>query len=319
MKSSFFPAETKVPLLGQDAHLCRLRTTFGGHTVFLFGDAPDDFAIGGNKVRFYEFLLPDILQKKPQVLLTSGSLYSNHIRVSAEIAKRYGMECHLILTADHPGEEYLAQKNNLSLAVALGAKCVFAGGFAAMLKIEEYKKQLTQQGISYYHVPNAGHAPGAFRAYADVMGEAYARLSALSVSPSRIFLPCASGTTAAGVMEGAALLRSAGTAVPDVTVFRVSNSPRGAERGIRELLRGAEGYPGALACDSLPEIADCGKNDYGKPDAELLALREQIFREEGVLLDRTYNINAFYGMVKSLEAHPGTSDVLYLHTGGFSE
>lgn len=319
MAQSFFPAAAKVPLLQLEPRLFCLKNTYGGHRVYVYGDDPADFALGGNKVRFYEFLLPDILQKKPQVLLTSGSLYSNHIRVSAEIAKKYGMECHLIITAEHPGEEYLAQKNNLSLAIALGAKCVFTGGFAAMLKIEEYKKQLTQQGISYYHVPNAGHAPGAFRAYADVMGEAYARLSALSVSPSRIFLPCASGTTAAGVMEGAALLRSAGTAVPDVTVFRVSNSPRGAERGIRELLGAAESYSGAIPCADVPSIRDCGKNAYGKPDEELLSLRQSVWNGEGLLLDRTYNINAFYGMVKELEKRPGNDDVLYLHTGGFSE
>ena len=81
------------------------------------------------------------------------------------------------------------------------------------------------------------------------------------------------------------------------------------------------------ASDYLPQgfeadvvsVQDCGKNDYGQPDEELLALRAKLLAQDGIQLDPTYNINAFYGMVQQLMQTPGTGDVLYINTGGYTE
>jgi len=319
MVNMLFPNNPKFALIDHPARLYKLNETYGGHTVWVWGDDPDGFAFGGNKVRFYEYLIPRIIDSKASTIVTSGSLYSNHVRVSAEVAKRLGLDCHLFITADKPSDEFLSAQNNVTMAEKLGAKIIYGGSFAAMLKIEEYKKQLAEVGTSYFHVPNAGHDNGAIRAYADVTVDALSKLFGLNVNPERIFVPCASGTTAAGVMEGCALIRHEGMPAPSVTAFRVGNSQKGAERGVRELLDHALEFTGAVSVDEPVDVRDCGKNAYGCPDDELLALRDSVYRENGLLLDRTYNINAFYGMINYLEQNPGKTDVLYIHTGGWSK
>ena len=320
MTPDLLPCKERYPLLHLESGLVRLRSCPGGHTVWMWRDDPGDFAFGGNKVRFYEYLIPSIIREKPDVLLTVGSLYSNHIRVSASVASLLGIECHILITSDDPGEDYRSKRNNLSLAASTGAKIVFAGSFAALLKLDGYKKELEAEGKKVFLVPNAGHSPGAVRAYAGVVAEAMSRLDGYSVLPERIFLPCASGTTAAGVAVGSAVLSSYGIAMPPVTVFAVGNSTRGAGRGITGLLSEASAeispFPSPVPA---VEVLDCGKNDYGRPDEELLELRRETEKKDGVLLDPTYNINAFYGMTKYLEAHPGASDVLYINTGGMCE
>lgn len=330
MSIDLFPQFEKYPLLAYEPELIKMNMRPGGHRLYAYRDRPDDFAFGGNKVRFYECLIPEIIAKKPDLLLTSGSLWSNHVRVSAEVASRLGIECQILVTDDDPGEAYFKNTNNLSLAKALGARLEFIGAFAAMMKIEEYKKTLAEAGVNFFHVPNAGHSVPAVRAYANVLASALDEMERVGERPARIFLPCASGTTMSGVLAGRECLRSAGKPMPEVTGFAVGNSPRGGARAVRSFLC-ETGKAGAFVpadnpalCENAdfskfaPDVRDCGKNDYGRPDEELLSLRDEVKKSEDLALDPTYNVNAFYGMLKYLEDNPGSDTVLYICTGGFT-
>jgi len=317
--AELFPGSERYRLLTRRPGLARLREAPGGHTVWIWTDDPSDFAFGGNKVRFYEYLIPEILKEKPDVLLSCGSLWSNHIRVSAAVASLLGLECHLLITADDPGENFFKRNpdSNVALARSLGATLRFGGSFAALLKLGEYEKELKESGKKVYTVPNAGHTPYAVRAYASVITEALMAMDGYSARPTRVFLPVASGTTLSGVLTGCEILKGMGVDVPEVTAFAVGNVPRRAQAGVRSLIGEAATVIGGMpAFSPLPDVRDCGKNDYGKPDAELLALRESVQKTDGITLDPTYNINAFYGMIKYLEEHRGIEDALYICTGG---
>jgi len=151
------------------------------------------------------------------------------------------------------------------------------------------------------------------RAYARVIDETLAELEGRKIHPTAIYLPCASGTTQAGILCGA-VKRS----LPPVVSFAVANTTARAEKGISRLIKSASEYlPQGFTAEKAV-VQDCGKNEYGHPDEELLALREEIFKRDGIELDPTYNINAFYGMVGQLLQTPGTGDVLYINTGGYT-
>ncbi len=298
-------------LLTKKPQILLLSEKVNGHRIFMYRDDPDDFGFGGNKVHFFEYLIPEIIREKPDVLVTSGAMYSNHIRVTAQVAARLGIACKLFLT-----EEELPNttSGNVALAQKYGAEVQCIGHAMALLKIGEYVKMLEESGKKVFWVPNGGHTPGAVRAYAQVMDETLGELERQKIHPATIYLPCASGTTQAGVLCGAAKRK-----LPPVVSFAVANTQKKAEKGITRLIQSAAEY---LPQDFAPDrvmVQDCGKNDYGHPDGELLALREQIIKQDGIQLDQTYNINAFYGMIRELEQTPGTEDVLYINTGGYTE
>ncbi len=317
--AELFPGSEKYPLLKKRPGLARLRECPGGHTVWLWTDDPSDFQFGGNKVRFYEYLIPEIIKAKPDVLLTCGSLYSNHIRVSAAVASLLGLECHILVTSDDPGPEFLSANPgcNVALALSLGARLRFGGGFAALIKLGEYERELKEAGRNVFTVPNAGHTPYAVRAYASVVTEALMAMDGYSVKPSRVFMPISSGTSMSGVLTGLELLSGMGVDAPPVTAFAVGTNPRRSQAGVRSLTAEAQtSVPGMPSFSPTPDVRDCGKNDYGRPDPELLSLRAEVLKNDGIALDPTYNINAFYGMTKFLEAERGAEDVLYICTGG---
>jgi len=298
-------------LLTKKTQLLPLSETVNGHRIFMYRDDPEDFGFGGNKVRFFEYLIPDILKEKPDVLVTSGSMYSNHIRVTAQVAAHLNIPCKLFLTEEELPDTLFG---NTALAKSYGAEFHCVGHFAALLKIDEQVKILEASGKKVFTVPNGGHAPGAVRAYAKVIDETLEELEGRKIYPTAIYLPCASGTTQAGVLCGAAKRK-----LPPVISFAVANTPIRAEKGINRLIHSASEYlPDGFTTDKV-SVEDCGKNDYGHPDEELLALRKRILEKEGIPLDPTYNINAFYGMMKKLQQTPGKGDVLYINTGGYTE
>ena len=298
-------------LLTKKPQILLLSEKVNGHRIFMYRDDPDDFGFGGNKVHFFEYLIPEIIREKPDVLVTSGAMYSNHIRVTAQVAARLGIECKLFLTEEEMTEPFVG---NVALAKSYGAEIQCIGHAMALLKIGEYVKQLEESGKKVFWVPNGGHTPGAVRAYAQVMDETMEELEKQKVHPTTIYLPCASGTTQAGVLCGAAKRK-----LPPVVSFAVANTQKKAEKGIVRLIQSAAEYlPQGFAPEEVT-VHDCGKNDYGRPDEELLALREKIIKQDGIQLDPSYNINAFYGMIKELEQTPGTGDVLYINTGGYTE
>ena len=297
-------------LLTKEPQLLSLSETINGHRIFMYRDDPEDFGFGGNKVRFFEYLIPEILKEKPDVLVTSGSMYSNHIRVTAQVAAHLGISCKLFLTEEELPESLFG---NIALAKNYGAEFQCVGHFAALLKINEYVKMIEAEGKKVFLVPNGGHTPGAVRAYAQVIDETLAELEERKIHPATIYLPCASGTTQSGILCGGAKRK-----LPPVISFAVANTPAKAEKGIARLIKSASEYlPQGFAADNIT-VQDCGKNDYGHPDEELLALRSKILEQEGISLDPVYNINAFYGMVQQLMQTPGTEDVLYINTGGYT-
>lgn len=298
-------------LLTKKPQLLSLSEKINGHRIFMYRDDPEDFGFGGNKVHFFEYLIPEIIKEKPDVLVTSGAMYSNHIRVTAQVAAHLGIECKLFLTEEELPDTLFG---NVALAKRYGAEMQCIGHAMALLKIGEYVKMLEESGKKVFWVPNGGHTPGAVRAYAQVMDETLEELERQKIHPTTIYLPCASGTTQAGVLCGAAKRN-----LPPVISFAVANTPTKAERGIGRLIQSASEYlPQGFTPDNV-SVQDCGKNDYGRPDEELLALRAKILKQDGIQLDPTYNINAFYGMVRKLEQTPGTGDVLYINTGGYTE
>ncbi len=303
-------AENRYQLLKKKSQIVCLSQKVNGHRIFMFRDDPEDFGFGGNKVRFFEYLIPEIIDAKPQKLVTSGSMFSNHIRVTAQVAALLGIPCELFLTEDQLPETLYG---NVALAKEAGAEFNCIGHFAALLKIEELMNQYKEEGINVFRVQNGGHTPGAVRAYAGVVREALDELDAKGVRPAKIFLPCASGTTHAGVLCG-----GADRALPPVVSFAVANKPVKAQRGISRLITAAEQYlPAGFTPDEI-SVLDCGKSDYGHPDEELLTLRAELLKTDGIELDPTYNINAFYGMLQALEEMPGEEDVLYINTGGYT-
>lgn len=92
-----------------------------GITLSLKRDDFNGFGGGGNKVRKLEFLMADALAQKAGVLITTGGHQSNHARMVAAAARKFGMEAVLVLRGNAPTE----YQGNLLLDRLFGATLEF--------------------------------------------------------------------------------------------------------------------------------------------------------------------------------------------------
>src|SRR5690606_40663684 len=65
--------------------------------IWIKRDDLTPLAMGGNKTRKLEYLGADALRAGADTLVTAGAIQSNHVRQTAALAARLGMECHALL------------------------------------------------------------------------------------------------------------------------------------------------------------------------------------------------------------------------------
>src|SRR3546814_15524172 len=87
--------------------LSRLTDHLGGD-VELYAkreDCNSGLALGGNKLRKLEYIVPDAIASGAATLVTIGGVPSNHTRLVAAVGAKIGRTCHLIHESWVPTED----------------------------------------------------------------------------------------------------------------------------------------------------------------------------------------------------------------------
>src|SRR5690606_38868796 len=91
-----FPRLELVPAATPLEHLDRLSQHMHCDLWVQRDDLPP-LALGGNKARKLEYLAADALRAGADCLVTAGAIQSNHVRQTAALAARLGLDCHALL------------------------------------------------------------------------------------------------------------------------------------------------------------------------------------------------------------------------------
>jgi D-cysteine desulfhydrase len=96
----------------------RLADKYGFKKLLIKRDDLTGFAGGGNKARKLEYDFSEILKGDFDVVLTAGGIQSNHARMTAAAARKYGLDTKLVLG----GPDFNKYDGNLLLDVLFGAE-----------------------------------------------------------------------------------------------------------------------------------------------------------------------------------------------------
>ena len=75
-----------------------------GVDFYLKRDDLTNFGTGGNKLRKLEYFLKDALDQDATMLLTVGGAQTNHGRLTAAVAAKYGLKSAIVSVDEYPGE-----------------------------------------------------------------------------------------------------------------------------------------------------------------------------------------------------------------------
>lgn len=285
--------------------------------IWIKRDDLTPLAMGGNKTRKLEYLGADALRAGADTLVTAGAIQSNHVRQTAALAARLGMECHALLENPIGTSEdcYLHNGNRLLLDLFGTQMEEVAALDDPDAQLEGLAERLRSQGKRPYVLPvggsNALGALGYVRAGVELARQVHAlgeRFAAVVV---------ASGS--AGTQAGLALALA--HAMPElpvigVTVSRPKDTQLPRVQGLIERCAALLGVP-------VPDTLDVQLWDeyhgpcYGQPNEGTQAALHKLASCEGLLLDPVYTGKAMDGLLDGIALSrfaPGP--VLFIHTGG---
>ena len=121
-----------------------------GINVYCKRDDLTNLATGGNKLRKLEYFLKDAQDKGATMLITEGGAQTNHGRLTAAVAAKFGLKCAIITADEYPGEI----SANLLLDGMLGCPVYFVKDMETGKRavIDKY----TAEGEKVYYVTMGG-------------------------------------------------------------------------------------------------------------------------------------------------------------------
>ncbi len=303
----------------------RLREALGGPSrcprILIKRDDLTALGLGGNKARKLEYLVADAQAQGATTLITTGAVQSNHARMTAAAACVAGMRCVLVLTTT---TNVPPLAGNLLLDRLYGATVRLVPAIDPMLAVgqddavvAEVVAEEQAQGRTPYVIPVGGSSGIGVFGYVGGTTELVEQLSAMAVSPSRLYYASGSRGTQAGLTLGALLCeapyRVYGVAVSAGEPEKIERAKRIANEAAMRLE-----LPERLTLTDLVTDQSFIGEGYGIPTEGGLEAIALTARTEAILLDPCYTSKGMAALVqhvRSGELDAGDT-VVFLHTGG---
>lgn len=287
-----------------------------GVDFYIKRDDLTPLAAGGNKLRKLEYALKEALDEGATMVVTTGGVQTNHGRLTAAAAAKFGMRCAIITVGDYPGE----LSANLLLDRILGADVYIEKGditvdFDAL--VEKYIKKFEAEGEKVYFVPVGGSYATGMLGYADCAYELSEQAKAMGIEGARLVTTVGSLGTYIGLFSG---LKSAGS---DLRLTGVAIQPFGKnsfEKAVKLFgdIKDACGIEEEITAEDFDIETDYHFGAYNNAVKEVRDAILYMARKEGILLDPCYTGKTFCGIMDMIEKgkiEKGEA-VIFLHTGG---
>lgn len=291
-----------------------------GVNFYLKRDDMTSIGGGGNKLRKLEYFVAEAQRQNATTLLTVGGAQTNHGRLTAAVAAKYGFKSAIVTTDDYPGET----SANLLLDGFLGCSVYFKPMFKLSEAVEIVKNELESAGEKVYFIPLGGSDALGALGYYDCGIEVAEQLRAIGLMRPYVFVTAGSLGTYLG-LEFARLNRRLSFDLTGISVLpRHGTAAEYAEKLFGEIYKT---YMGTLGfnIDVPPRASQMEINEnyiFGAYNNAVHEVREAIYlmaRKEGIFLDPCYTGKTFYGILDMINRGEieKNSDVVMIHTGGF--
>ncbi|WP_181346902.1 1-aminocyclopropane-1-carboxylate deaminase/D-cysteine desulfhydrase [Thalassobacillus sp. CUG 92003] len=280
------------------------------NNIYIKRDDLTDFALGGNKVRKLEYFIYEALYNNHDCIVTYGGTQSNHCRLTAAAASKYGLKVVLVLSKT----ENFSTGGNYFLYSLFDSEIVWTDINDVPLAIDSTLAELKNRGYSPYFIQGGGHGELGTHAYKVAYDEIIEDQS--NINFDYIFLASGTGTTQAGLEVGKNIVQ-AETNIVGISVAR--NNERGKDvifNSISDYCSSQELNLSIKKDDLIFDDSYIGKG-YGDIYHEVTQTIKNVAKKSGIILDPVYTGKAFYGMLDTLwKKNIKNKNIMFLHTGG---
>ena len=287
--------------------------------------------LGGNKVRKLEYILGDALSKNADIVITSGGVQSNHVRLTIAAANKVGLKAIAVLVGSEP-KRYTG---NTLLDKVLGAEIHFAdinnkeglstGELNRLLDeegerlVQEIKAKYEALGKIVYVIPGGGKMPPGIAGYINATSEIYAQLQEMRLNADYIVTGVGTASTIASLIIGEKLYNTGIKPIGILVTNTLGSAKAYAERVKTEIDGYLKhfGWNLDITLDDIRLFDAYTGEGYGLPSDDGLEAIKTLARSEGLIVDHIYTGKAFAGLLDlSKKEYFGDKNVIFLHAGG---
>jgi 1-aminocyclopropane-1-carboxylate deaminase len=305
-------------------HLPRMTAALGGK-VQIFAkrdDCNSGLAMGGNKLRKLEYIVPDAIASNADTLVSIGGVQSNHTRLVAATAAKLGMKCVVVQESWVAHEDAVYDRvGNIQMTRLMGADSrIVPDGFDIGIRKswEDAIQSVKDAGGKPYGIP-AGASVHKFGGlgYVGFAEEVRVQEAQMKIKFDYIIVCVVTGSTQAGMIVGFA----ADNRADRVIGIDASGTPAQTRTQVRQIV------------DKTAELVELGRNvredeivilsdyaypAYGVPSNETNDAIRFAARTEAMITDPVYEGKSMQGMMDLVKKgyFPEGSKVLYAHLGG---
>jgi 1-aminocyclopropane-1-carboxylate deaminase len=285
-------------------------------------DCNSGLALGGNKLRKLEYIVPDAIASGADTLVSIGGVQSNHTRLVTATAAKIGMKCRLVQESWVPFEDAVYDRvGNILMSRVMGAEIDLVNdGFDIGIR-ESWKNAIEDvkaKGGKPYPIPAGAsvHKYGGL-GYVGFAEEVREQEKALGFKFDYIVVCTVTGSTHAGMAVGfAADGRSQNVIGIDAsgTPQQTRDQVLAIAKNTAELVElGRE-----MTADDIVIKEDYAYPAYGVPSHETNEAIRLVARLEGMMTDPVYEGKSMQGLIDLAQKgfFPEGSKVLYAHLGG---
>ena len=297
-------------------YLKNISKYFGGPNIFNKRDDCTGLATGGNKTRKLEFLIPDAIKHKAELVITIGAVQSNHARQTAAACAVMGLKCLIILEQrlNNAPESYMSS-GNVFLDKLFGADVKVCPKNEDVSKYsEKLIKDIKTKGTNVYFIPGGGSNSIGALGYVECLNEIIKENNKYNFS--QIIHATGSAGTQAGLLAGRKYF-NCNIAVTGICVRHKKDIQ--VDKVYEEAKKTCE----KLNCNTL-DRSDIIVYDeyigtgYGEPTEGMIEAIKLLAKKEAILLDPVYSGKAFAGLIGLIKNKKFTKNdnILFIHTGG---
>ena len=297
-------------------HLKNVSKHLDGPNIFIKRDDCTGLATGGNKTRKLEFLIPDAIKNKAELIVTVGAIQSNHARQTAAACSLKGLKCLIILEQrlKDPPDAYM-NSGNVFLNKLLGAEVMLCPKDQDILEYStKVVEDIKSKGTNVYFIPGGGSNSIGALGYVECFKEILEKNSKYNFT--HIIHATGSSGTQAGLLAGKKYFQS------QLQIIGISVRH---EKKIQEekVYSEAKKTCEKLKCDVLDRSEVVAYDDYvgsgyGEPTDGMIEATNLLAKKEAILLDPVYSGKGFAGLIGLIRQKKFTKEdnILFIHTGG---
>ena len=291
-----------------------------GMEIYIKRDDLTNFGTGGNKLRKLEYFVKDAKDQGATMLLTVGGAQTNHGRLTAAVAAKYGMKAAIIAVDEYPGE----LSANLLLDGIMGCPVYLvqrdgqhSPGQLQAMAIEKVTKEWEDKGEKVYFIPMGGSNELGILGYYDCAVETAAQAAEFGLKNVRMVSTVGSMGTYMGLAT-AIKNENLPMKLTGIGIMPYKNGLVPFAKEYYDKVKRFFGLDADMDASDFDMTSDYDHGGYNNPVAEVREAIYYMARKEAIILDPCYTGKAFAGLLSMIRDGKIDKDetIIFLHTGG---